>query len=263
MARRKIIEIDSDRCNGCGNCIAACTEGALQLIDGKARLVSDAYCDGLGACIGDCPTGALTVIERDAAAFDETAGRPGAHPDAGHTLPPAPSHTPALACGCPGSHEMTIEKNVKRDAAGLTAADRPSELTHWPIKLRLLNPAAPYLAGADLLLLADCAAAACPNLHDRFLKGRCMALGCPKFDDVDFSIERLTDIIRQSRPSSITVAHMEVPCCNGLFAIAGRAVAESGMNIPVTRTIITRTGDPVSDHDPVASDREYRVPGAV
>jgi ferredoxin len=265
MAIRKIIEIDSERCDGCGHCVTACAEGALKLIDGKARLVSDVYCDGLGACIGDCPAGAITVVEREAAAFDETAGRPGPHADCGRVKAPIPAHTPpqTLACGCPGSHEMTLKKADKRDDAGPHPAGQPSELTHWPIKLRLLNPAAPYLAGADLLLLADCAAAACPNLHDRLLKNRCVALGCPKFDDVEFSIERLADIIREARPASITVAHMEVPCCNGLFVIAERAVAESGRNIPVTRTIITRTGDQVVERDPITGDGQFHARGAV
>ncbi len=177
MINRKIIEIDRERCDGCGRCIAACAEGAIALIGGKAQLVSDVYCDGLGACIGDCPTGALTIVERRAAAFDEAAAAKhtamnsrGDHErDRAHT--PSPS-SPPLACGCPGSHEMTLETASASGRTGGPAYDRPSELSHWPIKLRLLSPAAPYLAGADLLLLADCAAAACPNLHERLLKGR-------------------------------------------------------------------------------------------
>jgi NAD-dependent dihydropyrimidine dehydrogenase PreA subunit len=265
MTKRKIIEIDSERCNGCGNCVTACAEGALALIDGKAHLVSDVYCDGLGACIGDCPAGAITVVERDAAAFDSTAGRPGPHTHGSHAGEPAPAYTPppVLACGCPGSHEMTLGQAGKRDTTEPPGTDRPSELTHWPIKLRLLNPAAPYLAGADLLLLADCAAAACSNLHDRLLKGRCVALACPKFDDVDFSVGRLADIIRQARPSSIIVAHMEVPCCNGLFVITQRAVAQSGTDVTVRRVVIAREGHPVSGQDPVPNDGHLHAAGAV
>jgi len=253
MTKRKIIEIDRERCDGCGQCIAACAEGALALVDGKAQLVSDVYCDGLGACIGDCPTGALTVVERQAAAFDETAaaGHTTSHSRHDHVGDRAHEHLPAspLACGCPGSHEMTLKAAGPTAASEVSVEDHPSELSHWPIKLRLLNPAAPYLAGADLLLLADCTAAACPNLHDRLLKGRCVALGCPKFDDVEFSIERLTDIIREAGPSSITVAYMEVPCCHGLFVIADRAVAQSGMDIPVGRVMLTRTGQIVTDRN--------------
>jgi ferredoxin len=265
MTKRKIIEIDPDLCNGCGSCIAACAEGALALVGGKARLVSDSYCDGLGACIGDCPTGAITVIERQAGAFDADAGRSTVHTGAprpgdngGVGVPP-----PALACGCPGSHEMVLNPEGGPEAPGSGDPDRPSQLSHWPIKLRLLNPAAPYLAGADILLLADCAAAACPNLHERLLKGRCVAMGCPKFDDVDFSVDRLTDIIRTASPASITVAHMEVPCCNGLLAIARRAAAASGMDIPIRRTVLARTGNPVLEEGPTADNGPIRATKAV
>ncbi len=243
MKMRKIIEIDRERCDGCGQCIAACAEGALALVDGKAQLVSDVYCDGLGACIGDCPTGALTVVERQAPDFDEAAA--GLHKTTDQTT--ARVAAPPLACGCPASHEMTLNVSGRPDPSGASAGDHPSELSHWPIKLRLLNPAAPYLAGADLLLLADCAAAACPNLHNRLLKNRCVALGCPKFDDVDSSVERLADIIARSAPASITVAYMEVPCCHGLAVIADRAVAQAGTDIPVGHVILTRTGELVSE----------------
>jgi ferredoxin len=255
MTTRKIIEIDEGRCDGCGHCIAACAEGALALVDGKARLVGDVFCDGLGACIGDCPRGALTVVEREADPFDEAAadrvgdaardgsGRAGASP------------SPPLACGCPGTHEMTLVTGGTPLTADPRADDRPSELSHWPIKLRLLNPSAPYLAGADLVLLADCAAAACPNLHARLLRGRCVALGCPKFDDVDLSVGRLADIIREASPSSIAVAHMEVPCCHGLLAIAERAVARSSPGVPVSRIIVSRTGELTSDRDRAAEGR--------
>lgn len=249
MPRRKIIEIDSERCNGCGACITACAEGALALVDGKARLISDVYCDGLGACIGDCPTAAITVIEREAADFDAA---PGLHPHGDHTAKPIVSAPePTLACGCPGSHEMAL-KPTGRDCPEPAATDHPSELTHWPIKLSLLSPAAEYLAGADLLLLADCAAAACPNLHARLLKNRCVALGCPKFDDVESSVQRLAEIIRQARPKSVTVAHMEVPCCNGLFVIALQAAAVSGTDVGVGRVVIARTGEPLSEQAPTA-----------
>ncbi len=268
MTKRKIIEIDRERCNGCGSCIAACVEGALALVDGKAELTGDVYCDGLGACIGDCPTGAITVVEREAAPFDTAPDRPGPNAGRTHTGDHAQDHahsgSPALACGCPGSHEMTLPRAGGRaGASGPSAPETSSQLTHWPIKLRLLNPAAAYLAGADLLLLADCAAAACPNLHDRFLTDRCVALSCPKFDDADFSVGRLVDIIREASPSSITVAHMEVPCCHSLSVIAQRAVAQSGMDVPVGRVVLARTGEPVSEQSPIVDDRPAHATGAV
>jgi ferredoxin len=265
MTKRKIIEIDPERCNGCGSCIAACAEGALALVSGKAQLTGDVYCDGLGACIGDCPTGAITVTEREAPPFDATADRPGPHTRAPHGKDRPSDHAPSptLACGCPGSHEMTLPRAGTRAAHETSAPGRPSQLTHWPIKLRLLNPAAPYLAGADLLLLADCAAAACPNLHDRLLRDRCVALACPKFDDVDFSFHRLTDIIREASPASITVAYMEVPCCHGLSVIAQRAVAKSGVDVPVGHVILARTGEFLSERGPIADGTTTRAAGAI
>jgi ferredoxin len=265
MTQRKIVEIDSERCNGCGSCITACAEGALALIDGKARLVSDVYCDGLGACIGDCPTGAITVIEREAAAFSAPPHRSGAHSNDGRAKGPAPARAPSpvMACGCPGSHETTLERVAGRDGGVASAADRPSELTHWPIKLRLLNPGAPYLAGRDLLLLADCAAAACPNLHDRLLKGRCVALACPKFDDAGSSIERLADIIREASPSSITIVYMEVPCCGGLLVMAQRAAAQSGTDVPIGSVILSRTGESIAEQSPVSGSGHALAHGTV
>ena len=230
--------------------------------------MSDVYCDGLGACIGDCPTGALTIVERRAAAFDEAAAakRTDSNSEDDHAgdraAGPGPS-SPALACGCPGSHEMTLKTAGASGRTGGPAEDRPSELSHWPIKLRLLSPAAPYLAGADLLLLADCAAASCPNLHERLLKGRCVALGCPKFDDVDFSIDRLADIIREAAPPSVTVVHMEVPCCHALMTIAQRAAAKSGVDVPVARITLTRTGNLIEEETGTFDDKAVRATGAV
>jgi NAD-dependent dihydropyrimidine dehydrogenase PreA subunit len=252
VKKRKIIEIDRAECNGCGQCVEACAEGAIALVDGKAQLVSDVYCDGLGACIGECPTGALTVVEREAAEFDEDrakehvhATRASSHEGSGS----AAEHTSApLACGCPGSHEMTLERTTPGDAKGICASEIQSELTHWPIKLRLLNPRASFLEGRDLVLVADCAAAAFPNLHTRFLSGNSVALACPKFDDPEDHIERLSDIIREAGVRSLTVVHMEVPCCHGLMTIAREAAGLGGRDIALRSIVISRSGEILQDH---------------
>ncbi len=266
MSKREIIEIDRSACSGCGQCVDACAEGALVLVDGKAQLVSDVYCDGLGACIGECPTGALRVIEREADEFDED--RSNDHVDAthGHThggpeSATKPSVAP-LACGCPGSHEMTIERTVPHGGKEGHASDIQSELTHWPIKLRLLNPQASFLEGCDLVLLADCAAAAFPNLHTLLLRGRSVALACPKFDDSEDYVERLSDIIREAGVRSLTVAHMEVPCCHGLMTMAKEAVGLAGNDTILRAVIISRSGEILQEYiEPGAGKGEVRGVG--
>jgi NAD-dependent dihydropyrimidine dehydrogenase PreA subunit len=226
--RRKIIRIDEDRCNGCGVCVDACAEGALEVIDGKARLVGEIYCDGIGACLSGCPTGALTIDERDAEGFDPKAvdqllatKRPGGNGKAEH----ASAHG-----GCPGSRLQAFAPPAAAGPAEAGAA--PSQLGNWPVQLHLLSPAAPYLDGADLLIAADCVAFALGSFHRDLLSGRVLAIGCPKLDDGEAYVEKLATIFAERDICSVTVAIMEVPCCRGLMAIVSRALARSGKEIP-------------------------------
>ncbi|MCX5858725.1 MAG: 4Fe-4S binding protein [Proteobacteria bacterium] len=249
MARtRKIIEIDEKKCNGCGQCVSACAEGALELVNGKAKLVKDIYCDGLGACIGECPEGALKIIERDAVSFNEKAvekrmeskilkAKKGKTPKT-----PKPGGTgETLPCGCPSSQVMDL-KPAKGTHIYTPTQGVDSELSHWPIKLKLLPPEAPFLKGADLVLLADCAAAAYPNLHPNLLRGRAIVMACPKFDDLEGHINRLAAILEASHPKSLTVVIMEVPCCNGLLFAAEKAIELSGVKVPMKKMVISRDG---------------------
>ncbi len=232
--RRNIINIDEEKCTGCGLCVTACAEGAIQIVNGKAKLVSDIYCDGLGACIGECPEGALTMIEREANAFDEEATKE-------HLKQVKGSHE-ELPCGCPGSmlREISRQPDTKEK---VQYEDLHSELTNWPVQLRLVSPNAPYFKGADLLLVADCVPFAYANFHSRFLKNKPLIIGCPKLDDAPYYVEKLTEIIKSSSIKSITVVHMEVPCCSGLSIIANRAVALSGRNVPVKDYTISISGE--------------------
>ncbi len=228
--RRNIIKIDEEKCTGCGLCVKACAEGAIEIIDGKAKLVSEIYCDGLGACIGDCPEGALTVEERDAEAFNEEAVE-----EHLKELEEEP-----LACGCPGTMARQIRRQEKAD---YDEVEIQSELTNWPIQLRLVSPNAPALRGADLLLAADCVPFALADFHPRFVRGRTVVIGCPKLDDAGYYAEKLTEIIKNAELKSITVVHMEVPCCSGLSIIAERAVEASGINVPIQDITIGISGE--------------------
>jgi ferredoxin len=240
---RKIVEIDEEKCTGCGLCVTACAEGAIQIIDGKARLVSEIYCDGLGACLGECPDGAITIDEREAEEFDEVATE--AH------LKRMKGEEKALPCGCPGS----MAREIRRET---TAADHvppgaaQSELTNWPVQLRLVSPFAPYFQDSDLLLVADCVPFALADFHARFLRGRPVVVGCPKLDDAGYYIEKLTEILRHSSVNSLTVVHMEVPCCSGLTYIASKAIESSGKDIPVNDVTISIQGEVMADALPVA-----------
>lgn len=241
---RNIIEIDESKCNGCGQCITACAEGALALVDGKAKLVGEVYCDGLGACMGECPEGALKVTQREAEDFSEAEvhklleGRKQAE-----AAPAAPIQIHAkeekLACGCPSSAAMQL----KPVAAVETGGDVSSQLTHWPIKLQLLNPEAPYLKGSDMLLLADCTAVSYPNLHKKILKGHTVAMGCPKLDDLDAHIEKLTNVLAVAKPKTLSVVYMEVPCCRGFVLAAEKALEKSGVDTELHTIKISRTGE--------------------
>jgi NAD-dependent dihydropyrimidine dehydrogenase PreA subunit len=254
---RKIIEIDENKCNGCGLCILSCAEGALKLIDGKARLVGDILCDGIGACIGQCPEGALTIIEREADAFDEDAVEHHLRTEQPHDAVMPGSAT--LACGCPSSSIMTLTpKKLSNGQKETSCAEMNSQLGHWPVKLQLLSPAAPFLKGSDMLLMADCCGVASPTLHNKLLKDRTVAIACPKLDDVEKHIVRLAEILAQATPKTLAVVHMEVPCCTGLVHAAIEALRRSGVNIPMKHIVISRGGEilaeeaiPIPEHGQV------------
>ena len=221
MALRNIVKIDEEKCDGCGQCIDACAEGAIELIDGKAKLVSEIYCDGLGACIGNCPQDAITIEQREADQFDEEAAK--AHLAKAQK---APAQTDFV---CPG---MMAKQLKEKGKAVDSSPSVPSQLSHWPVQLKLVPPNAPYFAGADLLLVADCVPFAMGDFHNKFLKEHSVVVGCPKLDNADFYIEKLAQIIKSNKLNSLTVLHMEVPCCFGLTHIARKAVEESGVKMP-------------------------------
>jgi len=279
--KRKIIEIDEERCTGCGQCVPDCPEGALQILDGKARLVSDLFCDGLGACLGTCPEGAIAVIEREAEPYNEKTvmanivrqgeavvrahlehlaghGEMGLYDQAieylhenglpvpAHRAEPVPSAAPTVACpsaGCPGAAARTIERGPYGGGEG--GGERPeSELRQWPVQLKLLNPAAPYFDDADLLIAADCVPFAYAGFHREFLRGRIVIIFCPKLDsEIDGYVEKLAEILTRHTIRSITVAHMEVPCCTGTRYVVDRAIERSGKTIPVTEKTISIRGE--------------------
>jgi NAD-dependent dihydropyrimidine dehydrogenase PreA subunit len=225
---RKIVNIDESKCNGCGLCVPACAEGALQIIDGKARLVSDKYCDGLGACLGECPRGAITIEEREAGIFDEVAAT--SHLKEGNEA------TDELPCGCPSATVSQFERGEKARAAG--AVWQPSRLGHWPVQLTLVPPRAPFLQGADVVLAADCVPFAYAGFHQEFLEGHALLVACPKLDDFEAHQRKLTEILSSSEIKSLTVVHMEVPCCSGLVHLARQAIAASGKDIPLREVTI-------------------------
>ena len=221
--KRRIIEIDQDKCNGCGACAAACHEGAIAMVDGKARLMRDDYCDGLGDCLPTCPTGAITFVEREAAAYDEQAvmeNKQRKMRKEGMTLP----------CGCPGSQSRNIQRQ-EAPTVETPQAQQTSRLSQWPVQIKLVPVNAPYFDGARLLIAADCTAYAYAAFHERFIKGHITLVGCPKLDSVDYS-EKLTEIIRENNIKSVTVVRMEVPCCGGLEMAARRAVEQCGKDMP-------------------------------
>jgi ferredoxin len=241
MAIRKVVHIDEKRCNGCGLCIPNCAEGALKIIDGKAKLVSYVYCDGLGACLGHCPQDAISVIEREADEFDEAeVHKYLANEKEEHII--NERHVEHQGCpgssvrqfnngghqGCPGSAMRQFGGNDESNDVKIS-----SKLRQWPVQLSLVPPNAPYLKGADLLITADCVPFAYGNYHNDFLKGRAVVVGCPKLDDVDAYVERLTDIIVENELESITVLRMQVPCCGGISYAAMTARDNSGVNIPI------------------------------
>lgn len=258
---RKIVKIDEDLCDGCGLCVPSCAEGALKIVDGKARLVSEVYCDGLGACLGECPQGAIIVEERPAEEFDAAAveehlnnlGREGgAHRHADEGKPAAGHGAGGHAFMCPGARTMDLRSEPARECVEPEVTFEgamKSELGQWPVKLYLVSPNAPYFQDAELLIAADCAPIAYAAFHPDFLKGKAVVIGCPKFDDVALYREKLTAILSANDVRKVTVLHMEVPCCFGLVQLARQAVAASGKDIPFEDVTVTIRGEAaVSSH---------------
>jgi Pyruvate/2-oxoacid:ferredoxin oxidoreductase delta subunit len=246
---RKIIRIDEEKCDGCGLCVPSCAEGAIRIVDGKARLVAEKYCDGLGACLGECPQGALAVIDAEADPFDEEAAkelvRAGLNMIQDH-----PSEKKCgdgtLPCGCPSSLMQTFAPQTACDRANIPSVQPGSglsTLTHWPIQISLVPPSAPFLQGADLLVAADCTPAAYARFHDDLLRGKTLLLGCPKFDDAEEYINKFAAIFETAEIKSVTIAVMEVPCCQGLPVIVRKGMALSGKKIPLEVVVISTRGE--------------------
>ncbi|MFO7752773.1 MAG: 4Fe-4S binding protein [Desulfobacteraceae bacterium] len=241
---RKIIEIDKELCDGCGNCVPSCAEGAIQIINGKAEVIDDKFCDGLGACLGDCPQGALKLVEREVEEFDEEAVEE--HLENLNKQKERNNDEKSLACGCPSTKLETFTNNAACSCANKPEAlesGQQSALGHWPVQIRLVPPDAPFLKGSDLLVAADCVPFAYPNFHSDFLKGKTVMVGCPKFDDAESYINKFTEIFQTAGLRSVTVAIMEVPCCSGLPAIIDKAMKRAGMNIPVNEAVISARGE--------------------
>ena len=232
MALRNIVKIDEEKCNGCAECVNACAEGAIKIVDGKAKLVSDVYCDGLGACLGHCPQDAITIEKRECGQFDEEATKK-------HL---AKEQNAAKQTGfvCPGTMSRQLREKGRPTESG--AAEITSQLSHWPIQLKLVPPNAAYFAGADLLLVADCVPFAMGDFHNKYLKYHSIVVGCPKLDDAKFYIEKLAEILKANKLNSLTVIHMEVPCCRGLTEIARRTIALAEVDLPFKDVTVSLDG---------------------
>ena len=233
---RKIIKIDQEKCNGCGLCAAACHEGAIGMVEGKAHLLREDYCDGLGDCLPACPTGAITFEVREAPAYDAAAV------EAAKAAKAAKAGGP-LPCGCPGSQSRSIQRTpcAAPAAAAAPAAPEESQLSQWPVQIKLVPVNAPYFDGAKLLVAADCTAYAYAAFHRDFIRGRITLVGCPKLDEGDYA-DKLTEILRQNDIKSVTVVRMEVPCCGGLENAVKRALQNCGKLIPWQVTVISTDG---------------------
>ena len=231
--KRIIIKIDEEKCTGCGLCVPTCAEGALQIIDGKAKVVSEKFCDGLGACLGKCPIGALTIEEREAEKFDEEAAK---------------THIKIArlnGCECPSAEVKTFS----HDTQPKTVANAPrvdSKLSQWPIQLSLVPPNAAFIKNSDLIIAADCVGFAYPNFHADFLEGRKLVIACPKLDDAAFYQKKLEMMFKELQPKSVTVVNMEVPCCFGLYRIVKEALSSAQLNVPLKQEIIGVKGNKIS-----------------
>lgn len=247
MATRHIVHIDEAKCTGCGLCVSACAEGAIAIIDGKARLVKEIYCDGLGACLGECPENAITIEEREAEAFDEKETEK-------HVKALREKEADTLPCGCPGS--MVQKFNIiepsqvaaKEPNASCATSNTQSLLGHWPVQLRLLPPHGEIWENADVLIAADCVPFAMFDFHERLLAGKTVAVGCPKLDDLAYYQEKLADIFANNPIHSVTVAHMEVPCCTGIVAASRKALELAGKaDLPFHAVTVGIKGDILSE----------------
>ena len=238
---RKIIHIDEEKCNGCGACVTACHEGAIGLVNGKAKLLRDDYCDGFGDCLPGCPTGAITFTEREAAAYDEQAVLENKQKNAA-AAQAAPAQPAASAFhGCPGSRMHQFHREEAAAPAAAAPGSQPSQLAQWPCQIKLVPVNAPYFAGAKLLVAADCTAYAYANVHQEFMRGKVTLIGCPKLDEGDYT-EKLTAILAGNDIRSVTVARMTVPCCGGIQRAAEAAVSASGTQIPLHVAVISPDG---------------------
>ncbi len=229
--KRNIVHIDEEKCDGCGLCVLACAEGAIQIIDGKAKLVSEKYCDGLGACLGKCPQDAITVEEKEVEQFDEESAK--RHIE-------NVKHKEPLQCGCSGTMVQSFKNKGKES---VKSVEIPSELTSWPIQLKLVPSNASFLDDADLLIAADCVPFAYANFHQDLLRNRILIICCPKLDDAEYYQSKLTDIFKLNTPKSVLVANMEVPCCFGLVNIVKNAIEDSEKNIPFEKITLGIKGN--------------------
>lgn len=253
--KRKIIKIDEEKCTGCGLCVPNCQEEAIKIIDGKAKLVSDVFCDGLGACLGECPEGALSIEEREASLFDEKAvkeniarkGKTAENIHGGRSAPHNLNIIGQVPQCCPGSAHATFERKAQSPASPVGENIRQSELTHWPIQLHLVNPAAEFFRGKDIVLAADCVAYSLPDFHEKFLKDKSLAIACPKLDEgQDIYVEKIRRMADEAKINTLTVMMMEVPCCRGLLQIAQSALSSAKRKVPLKAVIVGTRGEVLS-----------------
>ena len=246
MALRNIVKIDEAKCIGCGLCVHSCAEGAIQMIDGKAKLVSEIYCDGLGACLDCCPTDAITIEQREAAEFDEEATEKHLQELARNKAAFEKQQTQKPhGGGCPGMKMMNFAAGSKTESNA--SGDVSSQLGQWPVQLKLVSPMAPYFAGAELMLVADCVPFAMGNFHEKLLKNKAIAVACPKLDDTGAYAQKIADIITTGKPKSLTVVHMEVPCCTGLLRIAEKALVLAESDLKINDITISLRGEILSE----------------
>jgi len=238
MTIRNIVKIDEQKCNGCGQCVTACAEGAIAIINGKAKLVSEIYCDGLGDCLAHCPQDAITIEKRDVKEFSEDAVK--------KHLAPEVSADKIQPFTCPGLMAKTFSKKDQKPNSQVGEPGPTSQLAHWPVQLKLISPNAPFLKNAHLVFVADCVAFAMGDFHNKFLKDQSVAIACPKLDDTTGYIEKLAEIIQNSDLKSLTVVHMIVPCCSKMTNIARAAIEISGVDLPIEDVTISLEGDIIS-----------------